>query len=399
MPTTTTTLKRLSTSVGLTLDWVDSLAPVARLTSVSRIDQHQRHTGTHTLVSQELAELVERPTVRASTFYLVSWLLIGAFPNACQVFDSNTEVARFGLPDKSATDGVVDVGLEASFSASQPLLKLSRPTTSTSCAFTSFVLKLRPLFGTLVSQLHQLLSTETLSIRCVCNICTAKVNTQTLINRVRRRRCGLDLNLDMVGAIFALRKRCRSWLLSLKQVSLVVANRKRNMFAAIQKRQANSPILFDQGKDPRIVINACGRETFNQSVFKFGSLAVSANPSNRSNRQVRRKSKQSPHGVVDKFLHCSRMGHPLWRFQICPSASVCKCFKRCINPLGLFSRGVEFARYSQDLDHRSIVPHPVLNCQSTTGAPIPPYCAALRVGHHGESGEILDRDLYKKGAQ
>jgi hypothetical protein len=367
-----TTIYQVHTLKLLTLSLTNAVAAVAGLTCVGWIYQHQGNTRTHTFVSQELAQLVERPTVGTSAFCLASWLLVRAFSNACQLFDSNTPAIGFGLFDESVTNGVIDVGLEPSFPARQPLLKLPHPSASTSCAFRSFVLKLRSLFGALVSEICQLLSTELFSLGSVCNIRAAKIYSQTFSHFFQLRRCGLDLNIDVVGAIFALGKRGRSWFRFRKQVPLVVANRHRDLFASIQQDQPNNPFFGIEAKDLGIIINTCGCKTLNRSALHLGCLTVGTDTGNGTNRQIGRKAKECAAVIVNKRLHRCLIRQLLRRAGVNPSAGIRKCFECCVNLQGLFSRWVKLARYRQYLLHSCIIIHPGGKMQPDDMAAPPP---------------------------
>jgi hypothetical protein len=148
-----TAIHQIYTLKLLALPLPNAVAAMAGLTCVSRIDQHQRHTRTHTFVGQELTQLVERPTIGASSFRLISWLLVRAFSNAGQIFYGNAPVVGFCLFDESMANGVIDSCLEAPFSARQPCLQLPNSSSTAASAFRGFVLQLCSLFGAFVSQL------------------------------------------------------------------------------------------------------------------------------------------------------------------------------------------------------------------------------------------------------
>jgi hypothetical protein len=361
LPTTTPTLKRLSTSVGLPLDRVDALALMAGLTRVGRIDQHQRNTRTHTFVGQELTQLVERPTVGVSTFCLTSWLLIRALSNARQLFDSNAPAIGFCLFDKSVTNSVVDVGLESSFSARQPFLKLPHPTASTSRAFTGFVLKLRSLLGALVSQLGQLLSTEAFSLGSVCNICTAKVYPQTIgrFFRIGIRWLAFDLNLDVVGAIVSLYQRGRSWFLAFKQILLVLTNRQSNTFdSATQQRYIHCPIRLIHFEDLVVQGQACGLEGFDRLLILLGRFAIARNPGDGLASQVGRQAEQDTRRVVNFPMNFDSARDFWIDSGIHPIAGIGKCLKCRINLLTDFGGDEQLARDCQNaVFHSNILIH------------------------------------------
>lgn len=95
-------------------------ALVARLASVGRINLYQIYALHHGFVVQKLTQLIERPTIRASTFSLVSRLLVRSFPNTCQVFNRNCTVSLYCTIDNRPTDSVVHPSLESPLSTGQP---------------------------------------------------------------------------------------------------------------------------------------------------------------------------------------------------------------------------------------------------------------------------------------
>ena len=104
-----------------------------------RINQSHIYAKFHTFVDQELAQLIERPRVTASTFYLGVRQFIGALSDSGQVLQGNRLICDFCLLDQPITDGVVKSGLESSFTSTQLLQDLSRSTTSRPCTFGRFL--------------------------------------------------------------------------------------------------------------------------------------------------------------------------------------------------------------------------------------------------------------------
>jgi hypothetical protein len=93
---------------------------MTRFGSVGWIHEHQRNASGKCLVAQELAQLVECPTVGSPAFRLASWLLVRAFPDASQVFKRNRSIVGLRLRNKLFADHMVGVGSETFFSAGQP---------------------------------------------------------------------------------------------------------------------------------------------------------------------------------------------------------------------------------------------------------------------------------------
>ena len=79
----------------------------ARLTGISRVDRNRFNPVLESLVGNEPAQLIERPTIAASPFRLAAGLLIRAFPNTCQVFQRNDGMALECREDDELADVVV----------------------------------------------------------------------------------------------------------------------------------------------------------------------------------------------------------------------------------------------------------------------------------------------------
>jgi hypothetical protein len=81
-PSTVSTLKLLSTAVGLRRVGMNVQTPVAGLRRVGRRNKNQSNPRTQSLVLQKLTELIKRPTICPPTLCLAAWLLIDPFPIA-----------------------------------------------------------------------------------------------------------------------------------------------------------------------------------------------------------------------------------------------------------------------------------------------------------------------------
>ncbi len=361
MPSTT-----ILTPEMLALSVTYPVAAMTGLRGVCRVDQHQRHAELDRFVAQELAQLVKGPTVRATALCFVSRLGIGPFPDTAQIFYGNTPPQRFSGLDDAIADGVIDVGLDSCFSAPKPCLQFSDSTPSTASAFGGPVLQSGSQAGEPVSKLTQLLSTVLLSRAGMGNISTAKVYSNAAIRfrwlapvgTTGVGRFRFDLNLKVIGAVFAFYQSGRSWFLPFEQMSLVVADGKRDMLSASQQSQAGGPLLLIKRKDAGVVVNACRRKILDQLVFQLGSLAVGTDTGNRSDSEVGRQAKGCPALVVDKLLHACLIGQRIRCSQVNPGAGIRKSLKGGINLVDLLSRWVELAGYGQHLGHDLIISHP-----------------------------------------
>jgi hypothetical protein len=92
-----TTPKLLATSVRFTSNWVDVQALMAGLGCITGVNKHQIYAKLHRLISEELAKLKKRPTIASTSLCFRTWLLVGAFSNARQIFQRNGLVGVFGV--------------------------------------------------------------------------------------------------------------------------------------------------------------------------------------------------------------------------------------------------------------------------------------------------------------
>jgi hypothetical protein len=101
------------------------------LRGVGRIHQDQLHPLFQALVSQQQTELVECPAIASPPFPFGAKHLVGTFPDPGQLLQGNGLVFGFGLFGQSTADGVIHLGLEASFSSTQPCQELSASSATT----------------------------------------------------------------------------------------------------------------------------------------------------------------------------------------------------------------------------------------------------------------------------
>jgi len=231
------------------------VAAVASLTGVGRRHSDQLNPFLNGFVGQELTQLIERPTVRPSPFGLASRLLVRALSDTCQILNGNSSVKLLGLADDGSTDGMVQPLLKAPLPARQPLQDLAASPPTRPCAFRGFLLKRCSYPRKSVSNLIQLLAVPTLTRAGLGNFAPAKINPEHLVGFDGLGRIIRQLNVDVVEAVPMLAQLGRGGLTSFQLAPLVIANIEADVLPAIQKRQANRPILLPEGKNASVVIS------------------------------------------------------------------------------------------------------------------------------------------------
>jgi len=169
MPTTVATLEHLATPQP------NMVAGMAGLACISRRYGNNLNTRLDALVLKVLPQLIERPTVRASSFGFAARLLIGSLSDARQVLNRNDGAEFLRLRDDLTADVMVEPGLKSPLSPRQPLQDLPRPVASRSCALRGFPLKRCPHPGIAVTHLIDLLPVPSLVGRGAGNLAPTKV--------------------------------------------------------------------------------------------------------------------------------------------------------------------------------------------------------------------------------
>lgn len=154
MPAAMTTLKPLAAAIGLIGVRVNVQALVTGLGRIARIDGDNFHASTQGFVPDEQPQLMECPTITASAFCFVSRLLVGAFPNSRQIFQSNTGSNTFCGFNDASRNIVIDPTLETTLTTRQPLQQLTASPSRTACALTGFVLELGSQVGKVIVRLR-----------------------------------------------------------------------------------------------------------------------------------------------------------------------------------------------------------------------------------------------------
>ena len=144
-------------------------ADVAHLRRVRWGNEMHHDTSTLSLIGDEGAELIEGPTVAVAPLRLLSGLLVGAFPDARQIFQGDAAPGVRGIRHQVCADLVVGLASKAGFTPRQPCQKLPASTPGTSGAFRGFLLKCRTLAAIPITQGGQRLSAPVLIIAGVGN--------------------------------------------------------------------------------------------------------------------------------------------------------------------------------------------------------------------------------------
>ncbi len=350
-----TTSILLTTSVRFTLNWVDVQALVASLRGVSWVNEYQIYAKLYRLICEKLAQLVERPTITSTSLCFRAWLLIGALRNACQIFQGNRLACSLSVLDESVANRVIHQCLKSSLTPTQPLQDLAASTPTRSCAFGSFLLQRSSDTGIFIPNLSYLFSTKLVSIGGNCNVCSAQINSQNLIRLFGFWWLRLQLNLQVVIAIFALYQYCRFWVSPSQQMPLIVTNVQREFFSSLHHGQSNRPVFFSKGESSTVVGCTGWGKSLNGSVLLLGCLAVSANPTNGVDGHLSRQPRIVPCFFVNQGLHSNLVCQFWVGVVVHVLAAASKSTKHRVKFFNLLRRHFEFAANREDLRHFQVV--------------------------------------------
>jgi len=121
------------------------------LTAITRTDRKYLDPINQSFVLKKSTKLVESPRIRASSFSLVSRLLISSFSNASQIFNSNNTIRLFSTQNYRFTDDMVDMALKSFLLTRQPFQQCATSASATACAFRGFLLEISALFRVFIS--------------------------------------------------------------------------------------------------------------------------------------------------------------------------------------------------------------------------------------------------------
>jgi len=383
-PSAMTTSKLLARPIRFTMSRVDMVAIVASLRSISRLNKQDFYTMFYRFVNQELSQLVKRPTIAKPSFFLRSWLLIGALSDSRQIFQSNSLVMQFSPRYQSMADGVIYQALKAFLLARQPFQQFPTSASSTACASRSLLLEIHSKFGVMISNFGNFFTAKFISFRCNNNVSSTQIASKNIIGFDWFWWHRFKLNVQIISAIFALYQCGCFWGLPLQQPNLVVTNSQLKSFSTSSSSQAYSPVFLPKRENTRIVSNASWSKVLNWLTIFLSRFPVTRNPSNRMNSQLSRQPEHFPDIVINKGLHRQLIGQ-VWRHGLIHVfASRSKGLKSCINFDGLLRRYFDLAGYCQDLFHKSIILQYVRLCK------IIKICSQTHTPHLFSRSAIVD---------
>ena len=108
-------------------------------------NEMHHETGIVGLIGHERPQLVEGPTVTAAPLRFLPGLLVGALPDAGQIFQGDGTTGAEGRANQVLADLMVGLALKAGFTPRQPCQKLPASAPTTSGAFRGFLLECRTL--------------------------------------------------------------------------------------------------------------------------------------------------------------------------------------------------------------------------------------------------------------
>ncbi len=353
MPAAMPTPEALPTPIRFASFGMNMQALVTGSTGISRIHSDDLNSCLDCLVREKQAQLVERPTVAASTLCFIARQFMGAFSDARQILHGNRIIQGFSLLHDRLTDSMVQPLLIASLSARQPLQNLPCPAASRSCAFRGFSLERCPDSGKLISNLLDVLPVPSFPLGCNSNVSTPKINPNHIAGLGWLWCFVLQLDVQIEVAITMLAKLSRSRFTALELTSLVVSRIQLHFFSALNRRKADLPILLSEGKQVFVAVHARWRKLFNWLAFELGSFAVCRHTSTSPDRHVRHQRKLLLDGLIGQRLQGDFVSKFWVGVVVDIIASIRKRLKRRIQFNDLFRSGLKLYNYCQDLFHGS----------------------------------------------
>jgi hypothetical protein len=210
---------------------MDMQTLVASLGCIAGLEGNHFNASTNALIGQELAQLVESPTIRPSALSFASGHLIGALSNPCQVLNSDNFITR-PCANNGFADDMILMRLIASLAPRQPFQQISTSSSSAARAFRScsgskracFCLKRCSDSSLSISYSSSFLTAPFLSLTGYCNIGSAKVNANHPFRFNRLWWRIFDLNIDVVITVSMLTQLGRRGLFPLELTCLVFSH-------------------------------------------------------------------------------------------------------------------------------------------------------------------------------
>ena len=171
-------------------------ADMAHLRRVRWGNEMHHNTSTLRLIGDEGAQLIEGPTVTAAPFGLLPGLVVGALPDAGQIFQGDAAPRDHGIVGQVLADLVVGLTLKAGFTPRQPCQKLPASAPRTSGAFRGFLLECRTQAAKAITQRGQCLAAPVLIVAGVDNIGASQVHAKDISALSGRWRRAFHLHMQ-----------------------------------------------------------------------------------------------------------------------------------------------------------------------------------------------------------
>ena len=317
----------------------NTLALVARLGRVSRVNGHHWHTREGGLIANELFQLVESPRMKPAALFFAARRL----PNTGKVFQHNGLPVFFCFLYDVLADLVVSVSLVASlFAAKRAQETAAVAPRRRARPFCCLRLKRPAHPATLLAVGIQLLSSVVRAVRQSGNVAYAAVHSQRVGRLMFVGELSFNLDVDVVVAtLFAKHGTCR--LVPRKFFTLPVSNIQIKALSALQKRQADRPVFFSKREDALVVVSRRGTEN---AVSRFGGSQARGNAPKSTNSQVGREIEAFSHVMIAKLLKLVLRAFLMLSTYIRDVvAGVGKRLQRSFDVLLLVRGSIKLARY------------------------------------------------------
>ena len=252
-------------------------ARTASAAGVAGVNGNDRHPDGKCLVGHECAELVERPTLHATSLRLASG---GPCPYPRQFLNGDGALRVFGLGDDSLRDDVVFVGSESTLL----LPDLAEPTT---CRLGAALVQTLPTLAVAFANLIDLRAGEGLPVGIDGEVDDAHIDPDHVGRLDGRRRFVFDLDVQEISAVPTLDERGAGGFAPFQCGLLVRPEAGRDLHPSREERQAERPVPLGEREDSLIVVDA-GR--LEGGVHLGRNLEGRTRASDGTNGTVRRQS-------------------------------------------------------------------------------------------------------------
>ncbi len=342
--TAKTTVKHFSLTVRLSRFGVDVVASRTSLAGVSRVNPNDFDSGNTGFVFGEQSQLIESPPIDFCSGFPSNFR---SQPNARQIFKSNCRIQFLSNFNELLADVVVDPFLKSRFSpgepSEQPFGRLS-----------AFGLNRSANLDKSVSDLPQLRSIPRLSRRCGCNISQSQINSQNFRGFPFGLSRNLNDNIDIIVAIYALRKCGTGGRLTPKQGDLIAANFQVKIHTSRLQCYAYFLLGFNIFERPSIKTDASGSKLVNL----FSGFALVHHAANCLTDVIGFQSRCLSNPLVSQVMQFG--GVPTVVVFSCLQyavTSVGKTRQSLVDPFGKLGWDYQLAFYRDCLIHPPMVTH------------------------------------------